>query len=70
GLAAKLSGLNTRDSLAIGVAMMPRAGVDLVIAVTGLTLGILTMELYFAALVLIYVTSILTPALIKHLLKA
>ena len=68
GLTARASGMSSRDSLAVGVGMMPRAGVDLVIAVVGLTLGILTMELYLSALVLIYVTSVVSPFLVKKLM--
>ncbi len=68
GGVAKAMGLDTRSSITIGVGMMPRAGVDLVIAVVGLTLGVLTMELYLSALILIYVTSLTTPILLKKLL--
>ena len=68
GGVAKAMGLDTRSSITIGVGMMPRAGVDLVIAVVGLTLGVLTMELYLSALILIYVTSLSTPVLLKKLL--
>jgi len=69
GIAAKLSGFDARSSITVGIAMMPRAGVDLVIAVTGLSLGVLSMELYFSVLMLIYITSFTTPVLIKILLK-
>lgn len=69
GITAKLLGFSTKSSLAIGVGMMPRAGVDMVIAVTGLSLGVLTMDLYFSTLLLIYVTSITTPFLLKKLLS-
>ncbi len=65
GLAALLYGLDPRSSLTIGIGMMPRAGVDLVIAATGLTMGLLPMELYLGALLLIYITSLSTPVLLK-----
>lgn len=67
GGTAYIRGLDKKSSLTIGIGMMPRAGVDLVIAVVGLTLGVLTMELYLSALVLIYVTSLSTPLLLKKL---
>jgi len=69
GLAARFRGLDYRSSLVVGVGMMPRAGVDLVIAVVGLTTGVLTQELYLSALVLIYVTSLSTPILLSHLVR-
>lgn len=68
GLAARLRGASIRESIAVGVGMMPRAGVDLVIAVVGLTLGVLTMELYLSTLVLIYTTSLTAPVLLKKFL--
>ncbi len=68
GLAARLRGLDYKSSLIIGVGMMPRAGVDLVIAVVGLTTGVLTQELYLSALILIYVTSLTTPVLLNRLI--
>ena len=68
GLAARLRGLDYKSSLIVGVGMMPRAGVDLVIAVVGLTTGVLTQELYLSALILIYVTSLTTPVLLNRLI--
>jgi Kef-type K+ transport system membrane component KefB len=64
---AKLAGLDRKSSLTIGIGMIPRAGVDLVIAVVGITTGVLTMELYFSALILIYVSSLSTPILLTYL---
>jgi len=69
GLAAKLSGMNWNESLAVGLGMMPRAGVDLVIAVIGLSIGAITQELYFGALLLIYFSSLTTPVLLKRAFK-
>ncbi len=69
GLAAKLSGMNVKESLAIGLGMMPRAGVDLVIAVIGLSIGAITQDLYFGALLLIYFSSLLTPVVLKKAFK-
>ncbi len=69
GGVAKLRGLDTVSALTIGIGMIPRAGVDLVIAVVGLTIGVLTMELYLSALLLIYVTSLSTPILLTYLFK-
>ncbi len=65
GITAKLMNLSWREALCVGIGMIPRAGVELVIAVTGLTLGVLTQELYFSILILIYVTSLMTPPLLK-----
>ena len=69
GFAAKLSGMGWNESLAIGLGMMPRAGVDLVIAVVGLSIGAIDQKLYFGALLLIYFSSLATPALLKRAFK-
>ena len=69
GFAAKLSGMDWNESLAIGLGMMPRAGVDLVIAVVGLSVGAISQELYFGALLLIYFSSLATPVLLKRAFK-
>ena len=69
GLVARAVGVKIRNALGIGVAMMPRAGVDIVIAVVGLSLGIIDQTIYLSALSLIYVSSLLTPPLAKALLK-
>ncbi len=53
GAAAYLAGYGLRESALIGFGMMPRAGVDLVIAVTDLQLGVLTQDLYLGAMALI-----------------
>lgn len=68
-LAAKLSRMNWRESITIGIGMMPRAGVDLVIAVIGLAIGAIDQALYFGALLLIYVSSLSTPPLLKIVFK-
>lgn len=67
GASAYLAGYGLRESALIGFGMMPRAGVDLVIAVTGLQLGVLTQDLYLGAMALIYVTSLATPPIMKRL---
>ena len=67
GLASKLVGLNWYESMIIGFGMMPRAGVDIVIAVTGLTLGLIDQAIYMGALMLIYVSSILTPVTVQSI---
>lgn len=69
GGVARLTGLKGLSATVIGVGMIPRAGVDLVIAVVGLTTGVLTMELYLSALFLIYVSSLSTPALLTYLFR-
>ncbi len=67
GLAAKLSGLSIAESLFTGVGMIPRAEVALVITSLGLAYGVLSDEVVAGVIILIYVTSILTPILLTRL---
>ncbi len=69
GVAARLTGLNWYEALIVGLGMMPRAGVDIVIAVTGLTLGLIDQAIYMGALMLIYVSSIITPITVQYAYK-
>ncbi len=69
GIAALKAGLPPREAWLIGFAMMPRAGVDLVIAVSGLQRGIIGMDIYLSALILIYTTSLATPVIVQSLAR-
>ncbi len=69
GLAAKLSGLSFPESLFTGIGMIPRAEVALVITSLGLAYGVLNDEVVAGVIILIYVTSILTPILLTRLWK-
>jgi len=70
GLGAKITGFNNRDSLAAGVAMIPRAGIELVLVRLGLEYEIINEEIASAILVMVIITTLITPtALIKVLRK-
>lgn len=69
GFAARLTGLGWYESMIVGLGMMPRAGVDIVIAVTGLTLGLIDQAIYMGALMLIYISSIITPITLQNVYK-
>ena len=67
GLMAKACKFNSRDSLKIGVGMMTRGEVALIVAQKGLGAGFLTGEFFSAVILLIVVSSILTPIILKLL---
>lgn len=69
GLAAKISGFSVRDSLRVGVGMMARGEVALIVAQKGVNAGILP-EKYFAAVILLIMTSsVVTPVLLRLLFR-
>ena len=69
GIGAKLCKYSLSDSAKIGVAMMVRGEVCLIIANEGVSSGIMSQEYYPAIVMLIIISSILTPLLLKFLFR-
>lgn len=65
GGCARLTGFNARDSLRIGTGMMTRGEVALITAQKGLAVGLLTADFFTAVILLILVSSIITPIILK-----
>ena len=65
-LAAKLSG---KESLAVGIAMIPRAGVELILVKLGLDHGIIGADIASAILVMVIITTLITPPSLWKALK-
>ena len=57
------------NKLLIGVAMVPRGEVGLIFASMGLTIGVFTKDIYSALVVVIMLTTFVTPILLKYLLS-
>lgn len=67
GLMAKLCRFRTQDCLKIGVGMMTRGEVALIVAQKGLSVGLLTPVYFTSVILLIIVSSISTPIVLKLL---
>ena len=67
GLSAKLLGFTGEDSIKIGIGMMTRGEVALIVAQKGLQVGMLSPEYFTSVILLIIVSSILTPIALKLL---
>ncbi len=65
GICAKFMGFNTGDSLKVGTGMMTRGEVALITAQKGLLLGLLTADYFTAVILMILVSSIVTPICLK-----
>jgi len=65
GLGAKASGFNKHHSLQVGISMIPRAEVTLIIANLGLKAGMIGTDIFTGAILLVIVSSVLTPILMK-----
>jgi Kef-type K+ transport system membrane component KefB len=69
GAGALLSKLSRHDSTLVGVGMAPRGEVALIIAVFGLSAGILTSSEYSIICAMAFLTTIAMPPVLNHLLK-
>lgn len=67
GLAAKTCGYSLCDSLKVGVGMMTRGEVALIVAQKGLSVGLLNSTYFTSVILLIIISSILTPIILKYL---
>ena len=67
GLAAKLCRFSWGDSLKVGVGMMTRGEVALIVAQKGLEVGVVDPVYFTAVILLIVVSSVLTPLVLKVL---
>ena len=67
GLAAKICRFNWADSLKVGVGMMTRGEVALIVAQKGLDIGVVDPVCFTAVILLIVVSSVATPLVLKVL---
>lgn len=65
GFGAKLSGFDSDESLQVGVGMLPRAEVAIIIANLGVQMGILSDQDMAATILMVLVTTLVTPSLLK-----
>ncbi len=69
GLCAKAFGHSWKDSLKVGVGMMTRGEVALVVAQKGLDIGLIDSRYFTAVILLIIVSSVITPIVLKVLYR-
>ena len=67
GLASKICRFNWADSLKVGVGMMTRGEVALIVAQKGLDIGVVDPVYFTAVILLIVVSSVATPLVLKVL---
>lgn len=69
GLGAKLCGYSNKQCLQIGTGMVSRGEVALIVASKGAALGLLSTELFAPIVIMVVVTTIITPILLKVVFK-
>lgn len=65
GLFARLFGFNTQQSLRVGAGMISRGEVGLIVAGYGLAHGIIGQDVFSASVVMVLVTTMITPPLLR-----
>ena len=65
GLGARLSGFNNAESLRVGVGMISRGEVGLIVATVGVDEGLIKTELFSVVTVIVLVTTLITPLLLR-----
>jgi Kef-type K+ transport system membrane component KefB len=65
GLGALLGGLNLKESVRVGIGMIPRMGVELAMLAIALNAGIVGREAYVVIVLMIFLTTLITPPLLK-----
>ncbi len=67
GLMSRICGFRGFDTLKIGIGMMTRGEVALIVSQKGLSAGLISSEYFTAVILLIIISSIVTPILLKLL---
>lgn len=68
-LGARLTGFNSKSSLIIGSGMVSRGEVALIIAATGLQAGLLLPQYFTSVVIMVILTTLVTPPLLKMFFK-
>jgi Kef-type K+ transport system membrane component KefB len=68
GLPAWLTKMNFKDSLIVGVGMMPRGEVAMIVALIGLNQQLISQSIYAALILMSLLTTIIPPLIFRNLL--
>ena len=69
GVSGLLAGFKPKESLKIGIGMLPRGEVALIMASIGVASGILNQNLYGAVIMMTFITTLLAPIILAYLYK-
>lgn len=68
-MGAKVSGLGRWEALSLGAGMNARGAMEIIVATVGLSLGVLTPEMYSIILMVAIVTSLMAPPILRWTLR-
>ncbi|MCJ7661457.1 MAG: cation:proton antiporter [Anaerolineales bacterium] len=67
GMGGRFGGMTNRESLQLGVGMIPRGEVVLIVATVGITEGLIGAGVFSAVVVLVILTTLITPPILRGL---
>ena len=68
-LGAKLTKFDNRESIGVGVAMIPRAGIELILIKLGLDYGIINTEIASAILMMVIITTLISSPVLAKIIR-
>ena len=68
-LGAKMAGFDSKESLRVGVGMISRGEVGIIVALVGLNAGIIDAEVFSMMILMVLVTTLVTPLWLKVVFK-
>jgi len=66
GVLAKLQGIGTRDSLIVGVGMIPRGEVAMIVALIGLNQNLIMQDTYAVLVLMSLLTTVIPPIILRN----
>jgi len=63
---ARVGRMNHKDSLTVGIGMMPRGEVAMIVALIGLNLGIIHQDLYISLILMSLLTTVIVPVILRR----
>ena len=66
GGAARLLGIKTRESVIIGVGMIPRGEVAMIVALIGLNQALITQSTYSALILVSLLSTVIPPVILRN----
>ncbi len=66
GVPAKLQGMSMKDSLIIGIGMMPRGEVAMIVALLGLNQKLILQNMYAALILMSLLTTVIPPLILRN----
>ncbi|MFH1860292.1 MAG: cation:proton antiporter [bacterium] len=68
-IGGKIGKFNLRDSFVIGIALIPKNELTLVVASVGLNLGVLTKDIFLAIVLVVIVSVLITPLMLRFVIR-